>query len=121
MTITAGISDDKQEEALQIIKEQVTAMQQGEITPDELEQTKRGLIGAMTSINDNPAGIIDRNLIGIVEGELRTIDQVVESIRRVEYDACIRVMQDIKLDTTYILRPQSTEPKEQEGAYHGDH
>lgn len=121
MTITAGISDDKQEEALQIIKEQVTAMQQGEITPEELEQTKRGLIGAMTSINDNPAGIIDRNLIGIVEGELRTIDQVVESIRRVEYDACIRVMQDIKLDTTYILRPQSTEPKEQEGAYHGDH
>ena len=69
----------------------------------------------MTGINDNPAGIIDRNVIGMVEGELRSVDQVVEAISRVEYDDCVRAMQGIELDTTYLLRPG-----QKEGANYGE-
>lgn len=119
LTITAGISNDQQEQALEIIKEQVAAMQSGEISSDELDQTKRGLISAMTSINDNPEGIIDRNLIGLVEGELRTIEQVVEAIQKVEYEDCVRVMEKIQLDTTYILC-SGNNLRPQEGVNHGD-
>ena len=108
LTIIAGISTDEQEQALKIIKEQVLALQNGEISAEELEQTKRGLISAMTSINDNPEGIIDRNLIGLVEGELRTVDQVVEAIEKVEYEDCVRVMEKIQLDTTYLLSAGNT-------------
>ncbi len=121
LTITAGITDDQQEKALAIIGDQVTACQAGQISPDELEQTKRGLISAMISLGDSPAGIIDRNLIGVVEGEMRTIDQVVEAIRRVEHDDCVRVMERIQLDTTYLLRPGNTEnTRDEEGEHHGE-
>lgn len=115
LTITAGISDDRREQAAEIINEQVRAIQAGQISHEELEQTKRGLISAMTSIHDNPTGIIDRNVIGIVEDELRSIDQVVEAISRVGHDDCVRVMQGIQLDTTYLLRPE-----QKEGARHGE-
>lgn len=121
LTITAGISDDQQEKALAIIGEQVSACQAGQISADELEQTKRGLISAMTSLHDSPTGIIDRNLIGVVEGEMRTIDQVVDAIRRVEYDDCVRVMEKIQLDTTYILRPgDSQNTIDEKGSNHGE-
>ncbi|HKM42557.1 MAG TPA: insulinase family protein, partial [Limnochordia bacterium] len=104
LTITAGISPDKQEEALKIIGAQVSALQNGEITPEELEQTKRGIASAMTTITDRAAGVIDRNLLGLVEGELRSLDQVVEAIWNVTHADCVRVMEKIQLDSTYILR-----------------
>ncbi|HBG00652.1 MAG TPA: peptidase M16 [Firmicutes bacterium] len=115
LTITAGISGDKEEQALEIIKDQVDAMQAGQITAEELKQTKQGIINAMTSVNDNPSGIIDRNLIGIAHGQMRTVAQVVEAIQKVEQDDCVRAMKKIQLDTTYVLRPRF-----QEGANHGE-
>lgn len=114
LSITAGISGDKEEQAVQIIKKQVEALQAGQISQDELGQTKQGLAAAMISMNDNPTGLIDRNLIGIVQDEIRTIDQVVEAIQRVEHADVVRAMQQIELDTTYILRPEG-----QEGVNHG--
>lgn len=104
LTITAGISPDQEEQALAIIAEQVKALQSGDITSEELEQTKRGITGAMTTITDSPAGVIDRNLLGLVEGEYRSLDQVVEAIWKVTHDDCVRVMQSIQLDTTYVLK-----------------
>jgi predicted Zn-dependent peptidase len=115
LTITAGISGDTQDQALEIIQQQIHALQAGQITPEELYQTKRGLISAMTSVNDNPAGVIDRNLIGIVHGQMRTVDQVVEALHRVQHEDCVRVMDRVQLDTVYTLRPG---PKE--GADHGE-
>ncbi len=103
LTIIAGVGNDQQEQALEIIKEQVSAVQRGEISLEELDQTKRGLISAMTGINDNPEGIIDRNIIGLVEVKLRTIDEVVEAIQKVEHEDCVRVMERIQLDTIYTL------------------
>ncbi len=114
LTITAGINGDSRDQTLQIIQEQLDAIQQGDFSDEELEQTKRGLASAMTSMNDHPAGIIDRNLIGIVHEQMRTIDQVTEAIRQVQKEDVVRVMANVALDTTYVLRaPQ------QEGDSHG--
>lgn len=114
LTISAGISGEKQEQAVEIMQEQVGDIQRGQITPEELAQTKQGLISAMTSMNDNPSSVIDRNIIGIVQGEMRTLERVVDAIQKVEIDDVIKVMSKIKLDTTYILRA----PR-QKGADHG--
>ncbi|NMB02312.1 MAG: insulinase family protein [Firmicutes bacterium] len=114
LTINAGISGDQEEQAIRIIKQQVEELQTGNISVDELEQTKRGLAAAMSAMNDSPTGLIDRNLIGIVHDQMRTIDQVVEAIWQVEHDDVVRVMEQIELDTTYILRSSP-----QEGVKHG--
>lgn len=121
LTISAGISDDTQGQAVEIIQEQVAEVQQGRISQEELEQTKRGLIAAMNSMNDNPAALIDRNLIGIVHNELRTIEEVVDAINGVTREDVVQALAGLQLDTTYVLRPPQgrTQGPEQEGAENG--
>lgn len=114
LTISAGISGEKQEQAVQIIQEQVREVQEGQISPQELEQTKLGLIRSMNSMNDNPSGLIDRNIIGIVHDQLRSIEDVVAAIAAVSRDDVVRAMQKVQLDTTYILRSSP-----QKGVGHG--
>src|SRR5690606_23105730 len=114
LTISAGIGPEQQGQALQIIEAQVREVQEGRISPEELEQTKLGLIRSMNSMNDSPSGLIDRNLIGIVHDRMRTIEEVVESIAVVDRKAVVRAMEKVQLDTTYILRPSP-----QKGADHG--
>ncbi len=104
-TISAGIDWDERDEALRIIKQQVGLLQQGQISGEELEQTKVGLINAMISMGDHPAGMIDRNLIGIIHSEMRSIDHVVNAIRAVQLEDVVEAMQDLVFDTTYILGP----------------
>lgn len=109
LLINAGINGENQEKTSEIIHEQLQLLVQGEISKNELEQTKQGLIGSMTSMYDHPAGVIDRNLIGIIHGEMRTIEQVCEAIRQVQKDDVVRVMSKIVLDTTYVLRSPAEE------------
>jgi len=99
---------------VEIIQEQVRDMQEGRISDQELEQTKRGLISSMNSMNDSASALIDRNLIGVVHDELRTIAGVVEAISAVTLEGVVRAMEKVQLDTTYILRSSS-----QKGAGHG--
>jgi predicted Zn-dependent peptidase len=114
LTITAGISGEQKEQAVEIIQRQVRDVQEGRISAQELEQTKRGLISSMRSMQDNPSSLVDRNLIGIVHEELRSIEEVVEAIEAVTLDSVVRAMGHLQLDTTYILRPSP-----QKGAGHG--
>lgn len=114
LTISAGISGEKQEQAVAIIRQQVQDVQEGRISQQELDQTKRGLISSMRSMKDSPTGLIDRNLIGLVHNQLRSVDEVVEAIDAVTIDSVVRAMAQIQLDTTYVLR-QSL----QKGAGHG--
>lgn len=106
LTISAQIDWDEREQALTIIKHQVEQLQQGDISSEELEQTKLGLVNAMISMGDHPAGMIDRNLIGIVHGEMRSIESVTEAIRAVQLRDVVRAMHNLVLDTIYILGPE---------------
>ncbi|HHY15365.1 MAG TPA: insulinase family protein [Firmicutes bacterium] len=106
LTISAGIDWDERDEAQTIIKQQVEQVQQGQISRQELEQTKAGLVNAMISMGDHPSGMIDRNLIGIIHGEMRSIDHVVDAIRAVQLEDVVEVMGDLVFDTTYILGPR---------------
>ncbi len=92
LTISAGIDWDERDEAQTIIKQQVEQVQQGQISRQELEQTKAGLVNAMISMGDHPSGMIDRNLIGIIHGEMRSIDHVVDAIRAVQLEDVVEVM-----------------------------
>ena len=112
-TITAGISGEQKEQAGDYPKAG-RDVQEKWISAQELEQTKRGLISSMRSMQDNPSSLVDRNLIGIVHEELRSIEEVVEAIEAVTLDSVVRAMGHLQLDTTYILRPSP-----QKGAGHG--
>ncbi|NLO65788.1 MAG: insulinase family protein [Firmicutes bacterium] len=106
LTISAGIDWREREQALAIIKQQVEQLRQGDFSQAELEQTKVGMINSMISMADNPSSLIVRNLMGVVHGDLRSIDTVVEQIRAVEQRDVVEAAEQLVLDTTYILGPQ---------------
>lgn len=101
--INAGIDANQKDQALEIIQEQIAEMQKGNISEHELEQTKQGLITSMNGAKDSPAAFINRNLIGLVNSELRTSEQVVAAIKEVTHDDVVSAINRLKLDTTYIL------------------
>ena len=73
------------------------------ITQDELERTKIGLISGMQTMADNPASIIDRNVIGVVHGQLRSLEEVIGEIEKVTLEQVQAAANQIKLDTVYFL------------------
>ena len=104
LTITAGIDGAKVDQTTQIIEQQLQALQEGMISEEELEQTKRGLISSITSMSDNPASIIDRSIIGIVNGEMRSFDHVTQAIENVTLEDVVSVMNKLTLDLVYVLQ-----------------
>ncbi|MGI6148654.1 MAG: insulinase family protein [Firmicutes bacterium] len=107
LMINAGISAAKVDQAVGIIKEQVNALQQGQITPEELEQTKTGLCSSIAAMADDPSSIIDRNLVGLVNGEMRSFDDVFAAIRGVTAADVQKAAQALRLDTVYVLKGSS--------------
>jgi len=106
LTINAGLAAAKRQEAVAIIEKQVREIQQGQISPQELAQTKRALIAGITAMKDNPAALIDRNIIGVVNRDLRSIAEVTGAIEKVQKEDVVAAMNKITLDTTYLLRPR---------------
>lgn len=104
LMVNAGISAAKTDEAVRIIKEQVSALQQGDITPEELEQTKVGLRSSIASMADDPSSIIDRNLVGLINGEMRSFDDVLTAIENVTAADVQAAAQALRLDTIYVLK-----------------
>ncbi|MGB4266981.1 MAG: hypothetical protein WBK00_08165, partial [Limnochordia bacterium] len=90
-------------QAVEIVRRQVAELQDGVITDEELTRTKIGLISGIKKMLDNPAAVIDRNLIGIVHHELRSPQTVLESIAAVTKEQVRKAAQGLRLDTIYCL------------------
>ncbi|HEY8416685.1 MAG TPA: pitrilysin family protein [Limnochordales bacterium] len=104
VTVTAGIAVDKYEQALAIIREQVAALAAGDISDQELENTRKGLINGMLSGRDSPGRIIGGRLVGLINNRVRPVPELIEDVRRVTREDVVRVAAGVRLDTVYFLR-----------------
>lgn len=103
ITVSCGVDHGAYDQTVKIIGEQLIALQAGDFTTEELNQTKIGLTSGVRSMEDNPPAIIDRNLIGIVHDDIRTFDDVIGAINQVTREQVQAAAQNIKLDTVYFL------------------
>ncbi len=104
MLINAGIHPDNYRQAVDIILEQVEAVNQGKVSLEELEATKRGLINDFLTMEDNPMAIIDRGMLGTIHGIQREVEEAINQVRRVSVEDLVEQGQNLKLDTIYFLR-----------------
>ena len=80
------------------------ALNQGRVTEEELEATKRGLINSFLTMEDNPTATIDRGMLEAVHGVRWTPQEVVDLVRRVTVEDLVEQGRKLKLDTIYFLR-----------------
>ena len=101
--IASGIAPEKHRQALEIILEQVRAMQKGEINKDEISATVSTLLNHNEMLEDNLGALGDVNFVWGLHG--RELDLVAfrEKLCGVKKDEIVEVAQRLKHDTTYLL------------------
>lgn len=104
MTIQSGIEIANYERAVDIIRKQLDAMQQGDISDVEMEQTRATLINQLRERQDRPYDLIDAEYHSIASGRPRPLEQLVEELKQVTKADVQRVAEKVQLDTIYFLR-----------------
>ena len=110
----SGIDVSNYEKALGIIKEQVELMKKGEISSEEMENTRRGLLTQVKTLGDNPYNLVNFFLDGLIGNRSDNIESLVRRIESVTVDEVVNVAQEVNLDTVYFLRSLDGERGEEE-------
>jgi predicted Zn-dependent peptidase len=101
--ISAGIDPAKYEPAVRVIREQVDALQQGDISDEELDKTRASLINRVRSREDSPSGKVawfhELNQFG----RRMTAAESVSRYANLSKDDVVAAARRIKLDTVYFL------------------
>lgn len=103
LVVSSGIETRNFERALAIVEEQVAAMERGDISDEELRQTKLALADRLRVAQDSPSAIVARALGDILGGRRRELPEALAEIERVTREDVVRVASRIRLDTVYFL------------------
>lgn len=107
--IQSGIEISNYEKAVQIIKDQLQALRQGDISDNELEQTKATLSNQYRQHLDRPFDLIGYHFHQRLGRKERQLENFIHQIQQITKDDVQRVAQKVKLDTIYFLRDQGGE------------
>jgi predicted Zn-dependent peptidase len=102
--VMSGIEAKNYEKAVNIIKEQLTAMQNGDFTEEELSQTKAVINNQILEIIDTPRGLVEMLYHNVIAGTERPLDGWEEEINSVTKEQVIAVAKKVELDTVYFLQ-----------------
>lgn len=106
LMIMSGIEIANYDQALTIIKEQLNEMKKGNISKEELQQTKATLSNQLREILDNARTMVDFAYNGEISGRARTLEGILEQIERTTIADIQRVAEQVAIDTVYFLRDQ---------------
>ncbi|WP_085992359.1 EF-P 5-aminopentanol modification-associated protein YfmF [Oceanobacillus senegalensis] len=101
--VFSGIAPENFEKARDIIREQMTAMKNGDITEEQLNETKELIINQLLETMDHPQGIIELLYQQVIGGTEISPNELLTRIKEVKKEEVIAVAQKIQEDTVYLL------------------
>lgn len=103
MTVNAGIEGSDYQKAKELIEQELTSIQNGDISDDEIALAKLMLKSSLTKTKDEPISLItlayNRDLTGIQE----TNDEYLEKLMNVTKEEIIDASKKVHLDTIFLL------------------
>lgn len=102
--ITGGIATENYQRALEIILEQVRALQEGEIRENELVATSESLDNMLVMLEDNFAALMEIDFVSNLHGRSFNLAEYRERLREVSVDRVSKAARQLELDTVYFLR-----------------
>lgn len=103
LTVSSGIEFDKEKKAVDEILSQLDKLKKGEITDDELSDSKLMLINSLGSVGDSTGALLNWHFACLMNGELLSPAEKADRIRSVTKDDVVKAAGDITLDTYYFL------------------
>ncbi|HHY74707.1 MAG TPA: insulinase family protein [Bacillus bacterium] len=104
LMIMSGIEFVNYEKCVNIIKEQMEQMRNGNFTDDEISQTKAVLKNQILETIDTPSGLIEVLYHNIVSGHKRPIEDWITKIDSIAKEEITAVAAKVELDTVYFLK-----------------
>jgi predicted Zn-dependent peptidase len=104
LMVMSGVDAKNYTQAVTIIKQQMTAMKNGDFTDKELEQTKAVLINQLLETIDTSRGLIEILYNNVFTGVKQPIEEWLQKVGEVTKQQIIEVASHIQLDTIYFLK-----------------
>ncbi|GIP21490.1 EF-P 5-aminopentanol modification-associated protein YfmF [Paenibacillus sp. J22TS3] len=108
-TIQSGIEIANYEKALEIIKNQLEAMRQGEISDLELNQTKAMIRNHIVEMQDSAFEMIAYDFNRVISGKERSPEELLAQIEQVTASDVKEAAQTFHLNTVYFLKGEKEE------------
>lgn len=101
--IRTGIELQNFEKTLQVIKEQLEAIKNGDVTEDEINAGRELIIASLRMIQESQEDTISFNFDQELFGENLSIDKYIEKLQNVTKNDIIETAKNVKINTIYYL------------------
>ncbi|TKD71632.1 EF-P 5-aminopentanol modification-associated protein YfmF [Pseudalkalibacillus hwajinpoensis] len=102
--VMSGIEAKNYSKTVEIIKEQLTAMRNGDFNEEEMKQTKTMIRNQLLETVDDAKGMVELLYHGVVSRKLRSIEEWLDGVEAVTTEDILAVADKVKLDTVYFLK-----------------
>ncbi|MFC7061146.1 EF-P 5-aminopentanol modification-associated protein YfmF [Halobacillus seohaensis] len=106
LLVFSGVDPKDYKQAKTIILEQMDAMESGDFTLDQVEESKEQVINQLQETMDNANGLIEVFYHQMLSGKEMPAADIMDNIRKVTKEDVINVANKIELDTIYFLTSQ---------------
>ncbi|MEH7882702.1 pitrilysin family protein [Bacillus sp. JJ1609] len=103
MMVMSGIEFNNFELAVKIIREQMQAMQAGDFTEQEIEQTKAVIENQMLETLDTARGMVEVLYHNVVSEQNVNLDDWLTGMGKTTKEEIVEVANKVKMDTIYFL------------------
>ena len=104
LMVMSGVEVQNYEKAVTIIKEQMTAMKNGDFTDQEFEQTKAVIRNQLLETVDTAYGLVEIVYHNVIASMNRSFEEYLEGIEKVTKEEVVEVAKKVELDTIYFLK-----------------
>ena len=103
MLVLSGIQSKNKDKSFEAIMKELSDIQNGRVTAEEVEAARLSLINSYKSLDDSPAGLSAWYISRILCGSNKNTSEIVEKIKNTTLDEIIKASRKVKLDTVYFL------------------
>ena len=107
VTVSAGIDFDKEQQTREEILRQLKAMQDGDISTQELTAAKEAILSSLRGTHDSPGSIEGFYATSALSGMGLTPAEYMEAIYAVTAHQVVAAAQTVTLHTTYFLKGEN--------------
>lgn len=102
--INCGIEIKNYEKALKIIREQLSDMQNGNFTTEDMNNAKKGIISTIKSIEDEQDTKITYFLGQELTNNNVSLEEYISEVEKVTKEDVVNIANKVKIDTIYFLK-----------------
>ena len=103
MMVCSGIEAQNYEKTVNLVKEQVQKLKDGDITEREISNAKIAFINSLNSLNDEIGRISDFYFSQSISKNKSDLDQIKNMINKSTKEDIVEAVKNIELDTIYFL------------------